>query len=452
MSAAIPGLTVPLLRPGDAGFDTARQAWNLLIDQRPDAVVRPESAADVVAAVRYAASRGLRVAAQSTGHNAGPLGDLTGTLLVRTDRMRDIQVDPRTRTARVGAGVVWVDVVNAAARHGLAALAGSGPDVGVAGYTLGGGISFLGRKHGLAANSVTAVELVTAAGELVRADAEHESDLFWALRGGGGSFGVVTALEFRLFPLTHAYAGWLWYPPDRAAEVLHAWAGLTRGDLPDELTTLGRYLNLPPVPEIPEPVRGQSFVVVEAYHAGEPAEADRLLAPLRALGPVNDTIATVPVPALSHLHMDPEQPAAGVGDGLTLDDLPPAAVDAFIRAVGPDAPLPLLSAEIRHLDGALRRSRPGNGALDRLDAGYQLYCAGMTPVPEAVLPTMAQVHSVKEALAPWAARQMYLNFADTQMYEAPLWPTETFTRLREIKAKADPANMIRANHPVLPAE
>jgi FAD/FMN-containing dehydrogenase len=452
MSETIPGLTVPLLRPGDAGFDAARQAWNLLIDQRPDAVVRPGAAADVVAAVRYAASRGLRVAAQSTGHNAGPLGDLTGTLLVRTDRMRDIQVDPRTRTARVGAGVVWADVVNAAARHGLAALAGSGPDVGVAGYTLGGGISFLGRKHGLAANSVTAVELVTAAGELVRADADHEADLFWALRGGGGSFGVVTALEFRLFPLTRAYAGWLWYPADRAGEVLSAWADLTRGELPDELTTLGRYLNLPPVPEIPEPVRGQSFVVVEAYHVGERAEADRLLAPLRALGPVNDTITTVPVPALSHLHMDPEQPSAGVGDGLTLDDLPPSAVDAFVRAVGADAPLPLLSAEIIHLGGELRRSRPGNGALDRLDAGYLVHCVGMTPVPDAVLPTMAQVQSVKEALAPWAARQMYLNFADTEMYEAPMWPAETFTRLREIKAKADPANMIRANHPVPPAE
>jgi hypothetical protein len=214
-----PTLAGKILLPSDDGFDEARRAWNLAVDQRPAAVVFPESAAEVAAAIRYAADRGLRVAAQSTGHNAGPLGALDGTVLLRTGRMRGIQINPRTRTARVEAGVVWLDVVHAAAAHGLAALAGSSPDVGVAGYTLGGGLSFLGRKFGLAASNVTAIELVTADGQMVRADHEHEPDLFWALRGGGGSFGVVTAIEFRLFPLTHAYAGVLWYPIERGAEV-----------------------------------------------------------------------------------------------------------------------------------------------------------------------------------------------------------------------------------------
>src|SRR5215470_7299069 len=212
-----------VLLPGDDGFNEARQAWNLAVDQRPAAVVFPESAAEVAAAIRYAADRGLRVAAQSTGHNAGPLGVLDDTVLLRTGRMRGIQINPRTRTARAEAGVVWLDVVQAAAQHGLAALAGSSPDVGVTGYTLGGGLSFLGRKYGLAAINVLAAEVVLADGRLVRADAEHETDLFWALRGGGGSFGVVTALEFRLFPHNQAYAGALWYPIERAAEVLHAW-------------------------------------------------------------------------------------------------------------------------------------------------------------------------------------------------------------------------------------
>ena len=160
---------------------------------------------------------------------------------------------------------------------------------------------------------------MTADGRMVRADHEHEPDLFWALRGGGGSFGVVTAIEFRLFPLTHAYAGVLWYPIERGSEVLHTWGELTRSGPPDELTTVGRFLNFPPIPQIPEPVRGKSFVIVEAYHLGDPARADRLLAPLRALGPVNDTIATVPMPVLSHLHMDPEEPVPGAGDGLMLD-------------------------------------------------------------------------------------------------------------------------------------
>ena len=437
--------------PGDAGFDDARRAWNLAVDQQPAAVAFPESAADVTAAVRYAAQRGLRVAAQGTGHNAGPLGSLADTILVRTDKMRGIRIDPQARTARVQAGVVWLDVVQAAAAHGLAALAGSSPDVGVTGYTLGGGLSFLGRKYGLAANNVTAAEMVTADGRLVRADADHEPDLFWALRGGGGSFGVVTALEFHLFPHTQAYAGALWYPIQRASEVLHAWAELTRGQVPDELTTVGRLLNFPPIPQIPEQIRGQSFVIVEAYHTGDPARADALLAPLRALRPVNDTITTVPMPALSHLHMDPEQPVPGAGDGMITGPLPAEAIDAFVQAAGPGAAFPLLSVEIRHLCGEFARSRPGNGALACLNAHYALFAVSMTPVPELVAPVMAQVQTVKDALAPWAARQMYLNYAETATGVAPFWTEPAYQRLRRIKASVDPGDTIRSNHPIPPA-
>jgi FAD binding domain/Berberine and berberine like len=440
-----------VVRPDDARYDDVRRAWNLAIEQQPAAIAFPETAAEVTAAVRYAAERGLRVAAQGTGHNAGPLGSLADTVLVRTDKMQGIRIDPQASTARVQAGVVWLDVVEAAAAHGLASLAGSSPDVGVTGYTLGGGLSFLGRKYGLAASNVTAAEMVTADGRLVRADHEHEPDLFWAVRGGGGSFGVVTALEFRLFPHTQAYAGALWYPIQRAPEVLHAWSELTRGPVPDELTTIGRLLNFPPIPQIPEPVRGQSFAIVEVYHTGNPAQADELLAPLRGLGPVNDTITTVPMPELSHLHMDPEQPLPYAGDGMLLADLPAAAVDAFVQVSGAEARFPLLSVEIRHLGGELARPRPGSGALACLDADYALFAVSMTPVPELVAPVMAQVEAVKDALAPWAARQMYLNFAETQTPAAPFWTEHAYQRLRRIKAAVDPHNLIRANHPVPPA-
>jgi FAD binding domain len=446
-----PHLARKVILPGDRGFDEARRAWNLAVDQRPAAVVFPESAADVAAAVRYAAERGLRIAAQGTGHNAGPLGPLGDTVLLRTGRMRGIRIDPLARMARIEAGVVWLDAVHAAARHGLATLAGSSPDVGVAGYTLGGGMSFLGRNYGLTANNVLAIEMVTADGRLVRADHEHETDLFWALRGGGGSFGVVTALEFRLFPLTHAYAGVLWYPAERGSEVLHAWGELTRSGPPDELTTVGRFLNLPPIPQIPEQIRGKSFVIVEVYHIGDPAQADDLLTPLRALGPVNDTIATVPVPALSHLHMDPEEPVPGAGDGLMMDRLPAEAIDAFVAAAGPGAPFPLLSAEVRQLGGEFSRRRPGNGALAALDAQYVLYAVGMTPVPGLAAPVMAQVEAIKQALAPWVASQMYLNFAETQHPAAPFWTEQAYQRLCRIKADVDPGDMIRSNHPVPPA-
>ena len=438
-----------VILPGDARFDGARRAWNLAVDQRPAAVVFPESAADVAAAVGYAARRGLRIAAQGTGHNAGPLGPLADTVLLRTGKMRGIQIDPQARTARVEAGVVWVDVVHAAARHGLAVLAGSSPDVGVVGYTLGGGLSFLGRKHGLAASHVLAADVVTADGTLVRADADHEPDLFWALRGGGGGFGVVTALEFRLFPVTEAYAGALWYPIQRGSEVLHAWGELTRRELPDELTTVGRFLRLPPLPDIPAEVRGKSFVLVEAFHLGDPAEADDLLAPLRKLGPVSDTIATVPVPALSHLHMDPEHPVPGAGDGLMLDRLPGEAIDAVVATAGADAAFPLVSVELRHLGGELARPRPGNGALASIDAQYTLHAVGMTPAPGMVAPVMAQVEAIKDALAPWAARRMYLNFAETR-HSAPLWTEQACRRLRRIKTAVDPHDIIRSNHPVPP--
>jgi len=446
-----PGLNGKVILPGDARFDDARRAWNLAVDQRPAAVVFPESAADVAAAVGYAAGRGLRIAAQGTGHNAGPLGPLADTVLLRTDKMRGIQIDPQTRTARVEAGVVWIDVVHAAATYGLAAMAGSSPDVGVVGYTLGGGVSFLGRKHGLAASHMLAADVVTADGTLVRADAGHQPDLFWALRGGGGSFGVVTALEFRLFPVAEAYAGALWYPIQRGFEVLHAWGELTRGEVPDELTTVGRFVNLPPIPQIPEQIRGKSFVLVEAYHVGDPAQADELLAPLRALGPVNDTITTVPIPALSHLHMDPEQPVPGKGDGMMVASLPGEAIDAFVEIAGAGAAFPLTSVEVRHLGAELGRPRPENGALACLDADYMLFAVGSVPVPELVGPVTAQVEAIKSALAPWAARQMYLNFAETQHPAAPFWTEHAYQRLRRIKATVDPGDLIRANHPIPPA-
>jgi hypothetical protein len=261
---------------------------------------------------------------------------------------------------------------------------------------------------------VHAIELVTADGRHVRADREHESDLFWALRGGGGNFGVVTALEVELIPVREVHAGILWWPIERDQEVLHAWAELTRSEPPDELTTVGRYLRLPPLPEIPEPVRGKSFVVVEAIHLGEPAHCDELLAPLRALGPVMDTVETIPTPALSHLHMDPEHPVPGAGDGMLLESLPAEAIDELIRVSGAATPSPLLSVEVRHLGGELGRARPENGAFASVDAEYAVYAVGITPTPEAFAAVRASTDAVREALGPWEAEQMYLNFAETR--------------------------------------
>jgi hypothetical protein len=441
-----------LIIPEHGAFDEARRAWNLAVDQRPAAVAFPETPGDVAAAIHFARARELRVAPQGTGHNAPPLGDLSDTILLKTERMRRVAIDPEARLARVEAGVLWIEVVQAAGRHGLAALAGSSPDVGVVGYTLGGGLSWLGRKYGLAANNVEAIELVTPDGRYVRATRSTEPDLFWALRGGGGSFGVVTAIELRLFAISEVYAGILWFPLQRGDEVLQAWSELTAADLPDELTTVGRYLQLPPLPEIPEPVRGKSFVIVEAIHLGQVAEADELLAPIRALGPVNDTIATIPVQQLSHLHMDPEQPVPGTGDGVTLARFPHEAITALDEIAGAGSGSPLLSVEIRHLEGELAKPRPEHGALAAIEASYALYAVGITPTPAAGEVVAEHVRRLTRAIEPWTARQRYLNLTDTRDDGGTFWSPEAYHRLQQIKADVDPENLIRANHPVPAAE
>jgi hypothetical protein len=445
-----PALAGKIVVPQDVRFDEARRAWNLAVDQKPAAVVVPESAQDVSAALELARARGHRIAAQGTGHNAGPLGSLENTILLKTERMRGVRIDPKARVARVEAGVLWLEVVEAAARHGLAALAGSSPDVGVVGYTLGGGLSFLSRKHGLCANSVRAFEIVTADGRLRRCDRESEPDLFWALRGGGGSFGIVTAVELQLFPIEQAYAGVLFYPIERGGEVLQAWRELTQSTrVPDELTTVGRFLRLPPLPQIPEALRGKSFAIVEAYHVGDAAHADELLAPLRTLGPVSDTIQTVPMPALSHLHMDPPQPVPAAGDGMLLADLPAHAIDALVEVAGAAAELPLTTVELRHLGGALARPHAAHGAMSSLEAQYSMFAAGMVPAPELEAPVRAQVNAVKAAVAAWAAPRRYLNLADTQGDPASFWSQPALHRLRRIKRAVDPHDLIHSNHPVL---
>jgi FAD binding domain/Berberine and berberine like len=443
------GRPAPILTRADPGWDDARQAWNLAVDQRPAAVAVPESAQDVAAAVRFARDHGRRVAAQGTGHNAGPLGDLADTVLIKTHAMRKVMIDPAAMVARAEAGVIWQEVADGAARYGLAGLTGSSPDVGVVGYTLGGGLSWLGRTYGLSANNVEAFELVTADGNLVRADAAREPDLFWALRGGGGNFGVVTAVELRLFPVAEVYAGLLWYPIERASEVLHAWRELTQSGLPDAFTTTARLMNFPPIPDVPEQIRGRSFAIIDVIHLGAPAEADALLAPLRALGPVMDTIGTIAAPTLGHLHMDPDHPVPAAGDGLLLSSLPAQAIDQLVAAAGPGSPL--LVAELRHLGGELRRARPGNGALAAIDADYLLFAAGIAATPRAARAVSAGVAAVTSAMTPWVARQMYLNFAETRRNPARFWNPHAYHRLRQIKAAADPHNLIRANHPIPPA-
>ncbi len=437
-------LTGDIVTPDDETWDVDRRAWNLAVEQRPAAVALPETPQDVIEVVNFAREHGLQVAPQGTGHNAHALGGAEGMILLKTERMRGVTIDPEARIARADAGVIWIEVVEAAAEHGLAALAGSSPDVGVVGYTLGGGLSWLARKHGIGANQVTAVEIVTADGRLVRADRDNEPDLFWAVRGGGGAFGVVTAIEFNLFPLTEVYAGILWFPVERAVEVLNAWRAWT-DEQPDDMTSVGRIMQFPPLPQIPEPVRGKSFVIVEAIYAGDEAAGADLVAPLRALGPVMDTVATIPVPALSKLHMDPEGPVPGAGDGGLLSDVDAELIDRVVATV---VGSPILSVELRHMGGAVSRPQPEHGALAAFDAPYGMYAIGMAPTPQAKAAVVGTVEALSATLEPWKAAHTYMNFADTRRDARSLFSSQAYDRLRRVKAAYDPADVIRSNHPI----
>jgi hypothetical protein len=436
--------------PEDPGWDEARRAWNLAVDQHPAAVARPESAEDVVAAVEVARRHGLRVAPQGTGHGASPRASLERSVLVDTSRMNAVEIDPERRRARLQAGAQWQHVVPPAAEHGLAALSGTAPDVCSTGYALGGGVGWMVRRYGLACNSIRAAEVVTADGRQVRADTDSEPELFWALRGGGGSFGVVTALELELFPVRELYAGVLFWPQERAAEVLGAWHEWA-GGVPDEMTSIGRLVNVPPLEEIPEPVRGRSFVMVEAAWLGDEAGGSEQLAALRELGPEMDTFAMIPPTGLGALHMDPPEPVPGAGDGVLLGDFPAEAIDAMVATAGPGTDSPLVSIEVRHLRGAAERSDPAHGVRDALDASYALYAVGMA-MNDAMKQTVVQrLDRLQAALAPWAAGSL-LNFAERPVDPAGMFTDDAYRRLREVKSKYDPDNLIQANHEIPPAD
>jgi hypothetical protein len=439
-----------LVLPADPDWDDARLAWNLAADQRPAAVVYAESVADVVAVVGYARDNALHVSTQGTGHFAATLASLDDTILLKTSRLRGLEIDPEARVARVEAGVLWQDVSLAAAEHGLAGLAGSAGDVGVVGYSLGGGLGWLARRYGLAANSVVAVELVTADGRQVRADRDHEPDLFWAVRGGGGSFGVVTALEFALYPVAEVYAGVLFFPFERASEILNAWREWVEST-PVDLTSVGRLMQFPPIPDIPEPLRGRSFAIVEAAYIGSEEDGAALLQPLRELGPVMDTFATIPVEELRHLHMDPPAPVPGVGDGMTLEDVTPETINALVAVAGPCTGSPLISLELRQLGGAVAEDSPDHGAVGAIDAGFALFGIGAAVDAESTELIEARLEALKAALAPWAAERGYFNFADTPVDGSSLYPPETYRGLQWVKAAYDPAELFRASHPIRPA-
>jgi len=443
LRAAIDG---QLYTPDDEGYDTARRAWNLVVDQHPAAVVLPTSARDVAETVRAAAAAGLRVTVQTTGHNVGTTGDLRDTVLVRTSAMHGVRIDPDRRVAHVEAGALWEQVVEPAAAHGLVALHGSSPDVGVVGYCLGGGIGWLARRHGLAAHHVVAAEVVTADGRIVRVTAEDEPDLLWALKGGGGNVAVVTALEIRLFPLDQVTAGWLIWPWEDSHRVLSAWTAWCE-DAPESVTSIARLLQLPPLPVIPEPLRGRRLVVIELAVLHDGPDPEAVIAPLRALAPEIDTVQVMPPIGLMRLHQDPEGPTPGLSDSVMLDGLPEEALRELLAAAGPGSDSPLLAVELRQLGGALARPVPG-AALSELDGRFVLFALGLPMDPDQGAAIMAAASGLVARMAPWGRGRRYMNFTEVPVDAGEFFAEGAHRRLRAVRDAHDPERRLQANHAV----
>jgi FAD binding domain len=430
----------------DSDWDEARQAWNLAADQRPAAVAFATSADDIAEVVRFVGQNGLRVAGQGTGHGAVALGPLDDAILIKTEAMRGVEVDADVQSARVEAGVLSLELGEAANRHGFCSLPGSSPDVGVTGYTLGGGLSWLGRRYGFACNRVTAIEVVSADGERRRVDADNDSDLFWALRGGGGGYAIVTALHVALVPIADLYAGALLLPAEVGADAVRAYRDWTT-TVPDEVTSIVRFLRPPPIPDVPEAIRDRPLLTLGAACIGSQADGEKMVAPLRELGePIMDTFGQIPAAGLSRIHMDPEVPVPGLGHHALIEELPDDAIDAFVGAEGPEAGSPLLLAELRHLGGALGRPAENGGALSKLDAGFAMFGVGLPMSPEMGGAIERHLDELHETMRPWASEGGYFNFAERPCDVEAILPAETCSRLAEVKRSWDPDGMILANH------
>ena len=371
-----------ILEPGDPGWEHARRAFDLAVDQRPAAIAMPEDEQGVIAAVLEARRRGLRVVAQCGGRGASRVAPLADALLIRTAGLAGVEIDARAHRARIKAGARWADLADRASFLGLAPAGGFDREASIVGTVLGHGMGWLARRHGVAAAGVTAVEYVTPEGEVERS-AELPRD------------GVITALELELHPADDLYAGALFFSFDRAGEVLHAWREWTE-TAPREITSVGRLMQFGDDPDVAELVRGRSFVVIEAAFLGTEADGAELIRPLRELRPELDTFTIVPPSALGHLHMEPEHPVARLADDGVVGALPAAAIDDLLAVAGPGSGSPLATVELRH----------ASGALETLEHGYFTHAAGLPTDTASAAAIEAQLALVAAALAPYGAFQL----------------------------------------------
>jgi hypothetical protein len=443
--------TLPVYTPDIPGYREATAVFDLSAPVQPDEAVIADSADSVAAAVARARSRGLEVAVISTGHASAMADRMSGVLLVRTVPNGPVEVNPQTRRARIPAGTRWGAVAEAAAPYGLGAMHGSSPDVGAVGYLLKGGLSFYGRRFGVAANSLRAVELVAADGQLHRVDGDHDPSLFWAIRGGGGGFGVVTAVEIELFNAAGVWTGADFWAVSDAGPLLDAWTGWTR-TAPWEVTTSFRILRLPPLPGIPEPLThgpvvcldGAALATTSAEVPDVSAMVDDLLDRMRRVAtPLLATWRAATTLDVPQTHLDPLDPLPFVSDHMVLGDLDSRGQRAFLSSADAASQSPLVSSELRQLGGAFADEAADGGAFNRTDGAYCYYGLAV-PADKGQAPAIRRyLAQARSALAAWDTGRAVPTFVEDRANPGRWMDKERAAFVDLVRRGIDPEGLFR---------
>lgn len=440
----------PVLRPGTKEYDRERDGFQRAFRNNPVAIVGATGPGDVRAAVAFAAAHDLPIAVQATGHGLSSTPERP--LLISTRRMTGVQIDHDARTARIEAGVRWEQVIKAAAPHGLAPLSGSAPDVGAISYLLGGGLGLLAREYGYAAHHVRSVDLVTADGRTRHVTADSDPGLFWALRGAGTNFGVITAAEVDLVPVARLQGGGLYFDSDLVPDVLRAFITWSTS-LPDELTASVSVMVYPDIPPMPAPLRGRYSAHVRFAYTGDTASAEQLLKPLRDVGPrLIDDVKEMPYTESGHIYNDPPVPHAYFGSNVLLENLDANALVAAAEAGGPNASAACV-IDVRQLGGALARRPDVPSAIGHRDARYILRVLSALDEEGAakVRPVHAAVYAAVASSS--VGRRVSFIYGDSTATDqvGDAYEPDDYRRLRELKGRYDPANLFRCTYNIPPA-
>jgi FAD/FMN-containing dehydrogenase len=441
-----------VIAPGDADYEQARKVYNGMIDKRPAAVVRCVDVADVMAVVRTAREQNLLLAIRGGGHNGGGLGTCDDGLVIDLSPMKGVRVDPTARTADVGPGCLWADVDHATHAFGLAVPTGFLSSTGVGGLTLGGGIGYLTREYGLTIDNLLSADVVLADGRFVTASEHSHPDLFWALRGGGGNFGVVTSFQFRLQPVKTVYAGPTFWPLDQAADVLKAYREFIRS-APEHVNGFFAFLTVPPSPMFPEHLHLQKVCAVMWVCTSAASRAEPATRPMRSVGtPLLDHQGEMPLPAVNSL-FNPLYPA-GLQWYWRADFVTEVSDEAVARHVEHGSALPtmLSTVHLYAIDGAAHRVGRNDTAFSYRDANWALVIVGVDPDPANAPAITDWCREYFDAVHPYSSGGAYVNFMmDEGQERVRASFRDNYTRLAEIKRKYDPTNLFRVNQNIHPA-